>query len=85
MERVILLYQGDQWLSSSSLELIGVFTDEVHFREFAETLLKRNIISLQGCKYLFGEEGLARQCSFENGSFMVEISKTNPKFEDTDL
>lgn len=42
MKTVFLLYEGDAWLSSSSLVLMGVFEDEYKLNEAAETLIQQH-------------------------------------------
>ena len=40
--KIYLLYEGDAWLSTSSLVLMGVFEDEYKLNEAAETLIQQH-------------------------------------------
>ena len=42
MKTIYLLYEGDAWLSTSSLVLMGVFEDEYKLNEAAETLIQQH-------------------------------------------
>lgn len=52
-----ILYIGDPWLSTSSLSVLGVFTDPEAIKAYASDLLSKNIISEYGYKCLLGERG----------------------------
>lgn len=39
---VYLLYEGDQWLSSDSMVLMGIFTSEEHLKVNAEKLIREH-------------------------------------------
>ena len=41
MKTIFLLYEGDAWLSSSSLVLMGVFEDEMKLNEAAGELISK--------------------------------------------
>lgn len=40
-ESVYLLYEGDEWLSTDSLVLMGIFTSDEHLKENAEELIRQ--------------------------------------------
>lgn len=40
---VYLLYEGDEWLSSDSLVLMGIFTSKESFKANAEKLIRQRI------------------------------------------
>ena len=39
-ESVYLLYEGDEWLSTDSLVLMGIFTSDEHLKTNAEKLIR---------------------------------------------
>lgn len=86
MEReAIILYAGDPWLSNSSLRMLGIFSDEGHFKKYANQLLDKGIISEWGYKSITGEYGNGRQCDIKDGALTVAIEPINPDIEDTDI
>ncbi len=83
--QVIILQQGDPWLSNSSLSIVGVFSSEESFKQFAEKLLEKGTISDWGYKSLTGYYGNGRQCDIKNGALIVEHYELNPSVEDCDI
>lgn len=47
-QKVHLLYEGDEWLSTKSLVLIGIFTSEKKMLDSAEPLIHREAIRKEG-------------------------------------
>ena len=84
-QEVIILQAGDPWLSTSSLRNIGIFSDEEKFKEFAERMLEKNIISEWGLKSLMGYYGTGRQCDIKNGALLVTKESLNPNIEDVEI
>lgn len=84
-KEVIILQAGDPWLTTSSLRNVGIFSDEDKFKEFAEHMLKKNIISEWGFKSLIGYYGTGRQCDIKNGALLVTKEPLDPDFEDVDI
>lgn len=82
---VIILQAGDPWLSSSSLRILGIFSDEDNFKKYAGQLLEKNIITEWGYKSLTGYYGNGRQCDYRDGALTVSIEPLNPSIEDTDI
>ena len=56
---VRLLYEGDEWLSTDSLVLMGIFTSEETFKANAEKLIrercKQHVNDAEGYEYYFGD------------------------------
>lgn len=82
---VIILQAGDPWLSSSSLRILGIFSDEDNFKKYAGQLPEKNIITEWGYKSLTGYYGNGRQCDYRDGALTVSIEPLNPSIEDTDI
>jgi len=85
MEQVIILFSGDSWLSTSSLRIVGVFSDEENFTKYAKELLNRGDISDWGYKSLTGYYGTGRQCDTKHGALLVSIYDLNPDIEGSEL
>lgn len=43
MKKVYLLYEGDKWLTNSSLVLMGVFTSDEELRHACDKLIRQRI------------------------------------------
>lgn len=84
-EEVIILKSGDPWLSTNSLRIVGIFSDEEHFTEFADKMLEKGIISERGYKSLTGYYGNGRQCDIQNGALLVTKEPVNPAIDSVDL
>lgn len=60
MERTVtLLYEGDEWLSTDSLVLMGIFTSDETFKENADKLIRergrQHVDDAEGFGYDFGD------------------------------
>lgn len=44
-KEVIILQSGDPWLTNDSLRIVGIFSDEDKFTEFADKLLEKGVVS----------------------------------------
>lgn len=84
-KEVIILNAGDQWLSTGSLRIVGIFSDEDKFKDFAGALLKKNVISEWGYKSLIGLYGTGRQCDIKNGALLVSKEPLNPSIKEVDI
>ncbi len=81
---VIILQAGDPWLSSSSLRILGIFSDEDNFKKYAGQLLEEHYHGM-GVQILTGYYGNGRQCDYRDGALTVSIEPLNPSIEDTDI
>lgn len=79
-----MLYEGDVWLSNSSLNLIGVFTSVDTLKVYLNDMLARGIIDDYGYDCLSGGNPTAGwQTQMDNSAYMVDFVETNPtKYED---
>lgn len=84
-KEVIVLQSGDPWLSTNSLRIVGIFSDERHFTEFADKMLEKGIISEWGYKMLTGYYGNGRQCDIKNGALLVTKEPINPSIDSVDF
>lgn len=74
-----MLYEGDVWLSNSSLKLLGVFTSIDTLKVFLKDMLDREIIDQYGYDCLSGEILSARwQTQMDDAAFMVDFVEPNP-------
>lgn len=74
-----ILYIGDPWLSTSSLSVLGVFTDPEAFKAYASDLLSKNIISEYGYKCLLGEYGQnMTMAEVKEGKLLLTSVPLNP-------
>ena len=84
-KEVIILQSGDPWLTNDSLRIVGIFSDEDKFTEFADKLLEKGVVSDWGYKSLTGYYGFGRQCDIKNGALLVAKEPLNPAFDETDI
>lgn len=74
-----MLYEGDVWLSNSSLTLLGVFTSKENLNVYLNDMLSREIIDEYGFDCLSGNNPTARwQTQMDNSAYMVEFVEVNP-------
>lgn len=81
--QVILLYEGDAWLSNSSLNLCGIFTTTDAFREYTQDMMAKGAIDEYGYDQLnngYGQtSGIGK---WSRSAFMKEVMEVNPtKFD----
>lgn len=81
---VIMLYEGDVWLSNSSLNLLAIFTSKANLNVYLSDMLARNIIDAYGYDCLSGNNPTAGwQTQMDNVAYMVEFVEVNPtKYDD---
>lgn len=78
-DKVILLYEGDVWLSNDSLRLLGVFTNQENLKVYLSDMENKGIIDEYGYDCLSGEIESARgQVQTDRSAFMVEFVEPNP-------
>lgn len=74
-----MLYEGDVWLSNSSLNLLGVFTSLDTLKVYLKNMLDREIIDQYGYECLSGEISSAGwQTQMDDAAFMVDFVEPNP-------
>ncbi len=81
---VIMLYEGDVWLSNSSLNLLAVFTSKDNLNVYLNDMRSRDVIDDYGYDCLSGNNPTARwQTQMDNAAYMVEFVEVNPtKYDD---
>jgi hypothetical protein len=78
-ENIILLHEGDVWLSNSSLHLLGIFTTQESLNVYLGDMLSSGIIDQYGYDCLSGKIPTARgQVQMDNSAFMIEYVEVNP-------
>lgn len=77
---VDILYEGDPWLSTSSLTAIAVFTEPESERVYLDDLLAKHIISDYGYSCLRGYYGdNCREAEIKDGKLQIQRIELNPK------
>lgn len=78
--QVILLYEGDAWLSTHSLILRGIFTTSEDLRAYTQDMAAKGVIDDYGIDQLNNDN---RQASgigeWSERMFMIEQWDVNPK------
>ena len=76
---IILLYEGDAWLSTSSLTLRGVFTTNEDLRAYTQDMAAKGAIDDYGLDQLndgYGQtSGIGK---WARSAFMVERTEADP-------
>lgn len=76
---IILLYEGDAWLSTNSLTLLGVFTTNKDLRAYTQDMAAKGAIDDYGLDQLnngYGQtSGIGK---WSRSAFMVERTEANP-------
>lgn len=76
---IILLYEGDAWLSTNSLTLRGVFTTNEDLRTYTQDMAAKGAIDDYGLDQLnngYGQtSGIGK---WSRSAFMVERTEANP-------
>lgn len=76
---IILLYQGDAWLSTSSMTLRGIFTTQESLRAYTQDMRAKGAIDDYGFDQLnngYGQtSGIGK---WSRSAFMVERTDVNP-------
>lgn len=76
----LVLKSGDQWLTTDSLRIEGIFTDEEHLDVVLRKLKDKNVISEYGYNCLSGYYGSnGRQCEYKHGCLTIELEPINQK------
>lgn len=79
-ETVILLYEGDAWLSRDSLYLRGIFTSGEDLRDYTQDMVAKGVIDEDGQEQLLnGWKQTSGIGKWSECCFMVEPSEVNPK------
>lgn len=79
MENANILYSGDPWLTTSSLEVLAVFTDSDSLKTYIRDLYDKNVISEYGYKCLTGGYGPHdTQAEIANGMLLLTTIPLNP-------
>lgn len=77
---IILLYEGDAWLSTSSLTLRGVFITNEDLRAYTQDMVAKGAIDDYGFDQLNNGYGQTSGIGIWSRSmFMVERTEVNPK------
>lgn len=77
---IILLYEGDAWLSRHSLYLRGIFTTEEDLRRYTQNMVANGVVGDDGMEQLL--TGIGQTSGIGKWSdvmFMKEVSDVNPK------
>lgn len=76
---VILLYEGDAWLSRHSLYLRGIFTTEDDFRRYTQDMAEKGVIDKDGLEQLQTGNGQTSGIGdWSNMMFMKKVADVNP-------
>lgn len=80
---IILLYEGDAWLSKSSLTLRGIFTTTEDLKDYTQDMAAKGAIDDYGFNQLNNGHGqTAGIGEWSHCAFMVERTEVNPKVYD---
>lgn len=80
-DKVILLYEGDIWLSSHSLSLLGIFTSEKNLERYVANMKAKGVIDAYGYDCLIGNIESARGQATNTArdmAFLIERTSVNP-------
>ncbi len=76
---IILLYEGDAWLSTNSLTLRGVFTTNEDLRAYTQDMAAKGAIDDYGLDQLNNGHGQTSGIGkWSRSAFMVERTEANP-------
>lgn len=78
-KKVILLYEGDAWLSRHSLYLRGIFTTEEDLRRYTQDMAAKGAIDESGNEQLLTGYGQTSGIGeWSKVMFMKEVAEVNP-------